>query len=94
VSWSGSDATTHVASYDVQYRVGSGGSWTTWRTATQDTSAVFGPTAPVTVMRDQVYFFRIRARDEAGNVSGYAGGTGDTQTRVEKVSVFIPVVIR
>jgi hypothetical protein len=94
VSWSGSDGSSGIADYDVQYRVGSGGSWTNWRTGTTDTSDVFGPTAPVTVARDQTYYFRVRARDHAGNVSGYSGGNGDTQTLVELFDVFIPLVIR
>ena len=93
VTWSGNDATAGIDSYDVQYRVGSGGTWTEWLTDTSDTTAVFGPDGPVTVQRDQTYSFRVRARDNAGNVSAYASGDGDTSTRVEAYRLYLPGVI-
>ena len=40
VSWSGSDAHSGVASYDVYVR-GNGGGWAEWLKSTPDTSAVF-----------------------------------------------------
>ena len=91
VSWSGSDALAGVDSYDVQYRVGTSGSWTDWLTGTTDTSAVFGPDNPLTVERDQTYQFRVRARDFAGNVSTY--GSSDTETDVELLDLFTPFVV-
>jgi hypothetical protein len=93
VSWSGNDGTAGVADYDVQYRVGGSGSWTDWKTGTTDTSAVFGPSSPVTVQRDQTYFFRVRARDNAGNVSAYPGGNGDASTRVGEFKTYLPSII-
>ena len=72
VSWSGDDATSGVATYDVQYRVGSSGTWQDWQAATTQTSATFGPSDPVAVQEGQTYFFRARARDRAGNVGAYA----------------------
>jgi len=66
VQWSGEDATSGVAAFDVQYRDGAGGSWTGWVTDTSSTSARF-------VGEDNhTYYFRSRATDWAGNVGGYA----------------------
>ncbi len=67
VAWSGEDAASGVASYDLQYRSGEAGAWTGWLTATTVTSATFvAPTAA-----DATYYFHARARDRAGNVSDY-----------------------
>ncbi len=94
VTWSGSDSLSGVASYDVQYRVGSGGTWTDWLASTMATSAIFGPTTPVTVQDRQTCYFQVRARDNAGNVEVYPGGNGDTSTLVQQYNIFLPSVIR
>lgn len=95
VSWSGSDASSGIASYDVQYREGAGGVWTDWLAGATATSAVFGPSLPLPVMSDQVYYFRVRAHDLAGNVGDYPGGDGHTQTYVqENIPSFLPVVMK
>ena len=95
VSWSGSDSLSGIANYDVQYRVGSGGAWTDWLAGTTSTSATFGPASPVVVVRDQAYYFRVRARDNAGNLEAYPGGDGDSSTYVEEVFfIYLPVSLR
>ncbi|MCP4526172.1 MAG: hypothetical protein GY833_09710, partial [Aestuariibacter sp.] len=40
VTWSGSDATSGIVSYDVQYKDGDG-AWTGWQTDTTAISATF-----------------------------------------------------
>jgi len=77
VSWTGNAGTgAPIASYDVQYKDGSG-SWTDWRMATTSTSATFNGT------RGHTYYFRCRARDAAGNLESYPA-THDTFTTVGK----------
>ena len=95
VSWSGSDTLSGVAAYDVQYRLGSDGTWTDWPglTGTTQTSAIFGPDDPVTVWRDRTYYFRVRAHDNAGNIEGYEPA-GDCSIYIELIGVYLPVVVR
>jgi hypothetical protein len=93
VTWSGTDNASGIASYDVQYRVGSGGAWTDWLTGVTGTSAVFGPGTPVVVTRGMMFYFRARAHDAAGNVGSYAAGDGDCQTLVA-YPVFLPGIMR
>ncbi len=96
VTWSGSDGPgSGIASYDVQYRVGSGGAWTPWLTGATDTSAIFGPDTPVPVFREVTYYFRVRAWDHAGNLEAYPGGDGDTSTYVEMVYyIYVPATLK
>jgi len=80
LSWSGSDATSGVADYDVQVCQGecppSQGIWSEWLGGTTATSASF------TGEHGQTYHFRSRARDNAGNEESYPDG-GDTWTIVD-----------
>jgi hypothetical protein len=95
VSWVGSDSTSGIATYGVQYRVGAGGTWTTWQAGTSETSATFGPDSPVTVEQKQIYYFRARARDRAGNTGEYAAGSGDCAIYVGgEFVVYMPLVVR
>jgi hypothetical protein len=99
VSWSGSDNLSGIASYDVQYRVGQDGTWTTWKNNTTATSATFGPEAPVIVQYGLIYFFRARAQDRASNMGQYAAGDGDCSIQVkeatpEEFRIYLPVVMR
>jgi uncharacterized repeat protein (TIGR01451 family) len=65
VAWSGEDAWSGVAGYDVGFRVGITGRWNAWLTNTLALSSSF-------VGADgQTYFFRVRARDQAGNVGAF-----------------------
>ena len=64
VSWTGTDATSGIANYDIQYQ-DNGGAWTNWLSATTSTSANFNGTL------NHTYTFRSRARDRAGNVEDW-----------------------
>ena len=83
VIWSGNDAVSGIKSYDVQYKIGSGGTWSNWLTGTTVTSATFGPTTPVAVQDTAIYYFRCRATDNAGNQGTYSNG--DTSTQIDLV---------
>jgi hypothetical protein len=75
--WGGGDNLSSIASYDFQYREGTGGTWTDIMTDTTNTYYHF-------VGQDgHTYYFRARARDYAGNLSTYAGGDGDAQHTVQ-----------
>ncbi|MBU2565089.1 MAG: PKD domain-containing protein, partial [Candidatus Thermoplasmatota archaeon] len=77
VSWSGSDATSGIASYDIYYKDGSAGTWTNWLIATTLTSSTFTGTDGHT------YYFLSGATDNAGNAEVLAGGDGDTSTTID-----------
>jgi hypothetical protein len=66
VQWSYYDATSGVASYDVQVLDDAVGTWTDWEMGTSDVSATY-----TGAQRLHTYTFRVRARDEAGNLTGY-----------------------
>ncbi len=74
VEWSCLDATSGVSFHDVQVRDGVSGLWTDWLTGTADSSVTY-----TDAEHNHTYYFRVRAYDSAGNVSGYLD---DTQTRV------------
>ncbi len=77
VNWSGTDpGNSGILSYDVQVRDGSGGTWNTWQSAVTTTSA------PYTGLAGHTYYFRSRARDNAGNLEAYPSGA-DAQTAIE-----------
>lgn len=75
VSWSGTDAASGVATYDVQVADGAGGAWQNWRTGVVSTSAIFNG------VNAHTYFFRSRARDPAGNVEDWPA-SADASTTV------------
>jgi len=76
VSWSGADAGTGLANFDVQARDGDG-PWTDWLTSTTALSATFGG------FDGHTFYFRARGRDAVDNVGNYASGNGDTSTFVD-----------
>ena len=62
LTWSGFDALTGVAGYDLQVRMGTDGQWTNVLLNTPATSTTYK------VTNGSTYYFRVRARDVAGNV--------------------------
>ncbi|MEW5759570.1 MAG: Ig-like domain-containing protein [Candidatus Thermoplasmatota archaeon] len=62
VSCSGSDATSGIAGFDIQYRKGESGAWTDWQKDVITTSFQFTGTP------GETYYFRSCAKDKAGNV--------------------------
>jgi len=69
ISWSGKDGgalPSGVASYDIDYKIGTAGGWRNWLRATKLNSAGFKGIAGKT------YYLRARSRDRAGNVSAWS----------------------
>jgi TolB protein len=78
IRWSGADVgSAGLDSFDVQYRTGATGAWTDWVTRTVGTSATYIGGAGKTI------YFRVRARDHAGNVEPWPSDEGrDVSTTV------------
>jgi len=76
VSWAAADDRSGVQCTDVQVRDGPGGGWADWFGCTALTFAGFQG------QDGDTYYFRARARDNAGNVGTFAGGNGDASTTV------------
>ncbi len=81
VAWSGTDATSGIATYDVQVQV-DGGEWQPVLTQTQSTSYQF------TGLLDHTYAFRVRARDVAGNVEAWRAQADTTTAVVRTVTKY------
>jgi hypothetical protein len=95
ITWGGLDLHSGIQSYDLQYRIGTGGTWTNWLLGTTLTSALFGPTSPLTPVVGTTYYFRARAVDALGNQDAYPYGNGDLWFTVQALfGTFIPFVIR
>ncbi|MEJ5312349.1 MAG: Ig-like domain-containing protein [Anaerolineae bacterium] len=75
--WNSQDNLSGIASYDVQYRDGAGGVWTDLLLGTTEVYTRFVGTD------NHTYYFRVRARDLAGNQSNYTEGDGDAQHTVD-----------
>ncbi|MGQ9457745.1 MAG: OmpL47-type beta-barrel domain-containing protein [Anaerolineae bacterium] len=80
VAWGGQDSGSGIATYDVEYRDGPAGPWTPFRTGTSDTSGLFAG------QRGHVYYFRVRARDHAGNQEEFPSGDGDAWVLVDPLA--------
>lgn len=72
----GFDDKSGLASYDIQLRDGPDGEWIDWLVGVAATRSLF------TGEQGHTYFFRARARDQAGNQSKYREGDGDTWIEV------------
>jgi len=86
VTWTGRDAWSGIATYDVQVRDDYEGTWTGWLTGTAATSATFTGTPGHTL------FFRARARDVYGNLEPYGDeewGQAFTTVLVEPAPVLV-----
>ncbi len=81
VQWTGNDgeAGSGLAGFDVQVRQGASGEWQPWLTATSNTSGVYDG------QRSQLYSFRVRAIDTAGNVSPWATAGGRNTVLVDAI---------
>jgi len=90
VQWSGSDITSGLVGYDIQYRDGNG-TWTDWKLMSNETSSIF------TGKNGHAYSFRARARDAAGNLGDYCDPTMTVvnivvpAAELPKVSIIQPV---
>ncbi|MEJ2600521.1 MAG: hypothetical protein P8Z00_19455, partial [Anaerolineales bacterium] len=95
VSWAGSDndPASGIGGYDVQCRVGESGDWLDWLTGTTDTSGTFNPAELSVPSGADTYYFRVRAKDRAGNIETYPS-TPDTWTTVASFSIYLPITIR
>jgi hypothetical protein len=94
VSWSGSDVLSGVESYDIQYRLGAGSTWTDWLIGTNSTLETFGPVSPISPTRGKTYDFRVRARDFAGNLESYPSNPNTSTYLAVVVELFVPVIMR
>ena len=67
VRWTGSDASSGISSFDVQWREGADGTWQDWVVSVppSQTSRLFEGD------RGKTYYFRAKATDNAGNAESY-----------------------
>jgi len=86
VSWNGTDATSGIRWYDVQFRDGTG-PWTDWLQRVDSTRSSF------TGQEGHFYSFRVRAQDNAGNQEDYleiVNGSVLVRPRFPVVSITFP----
>jgi hypothetical protein len=89
VAWSGNDAGSGIAHFDIRYRI-DGGPWVLWQGQTQATRAVF------VALRDGLYGFEARAVDNAGLVEPFTGEV-TVSTTVEAglaIQAWLPIISR
>ncbi len=81
VQWTGGDdeSGSGLAGFDVQVQQGSAGEWQPWLTGVSATSGVYDG------QRSQLYSFRVRAVDNAGNVSPWATAGGRNTVLVDAI---------
>jgi hypothetical protein len=78
VSWLGQDGASGLRDYDVQYKVGMTGTWTSWLSDTTQTQAPFvGETG-------ESYFFQVKATDNVNNTSAWVEAGPVTVSAVTK----------
>jgi hypothetical protein len=89
VFWGGQDATSGIATFDVEYKQGATGAWTPWLTDTTQvgSSLPFSPSPTV--------WFRCRATDVAGNQGAFDDGSANTAAAILLDNQFLlPLVMR
>lgn len=64
-----------MAAYDVEYKI-EGGDWQAWQTAVTATSSIFN----VSMENSKNIYFRVRARDNAGNTGDWSA---EAQTKID-----------
>jgi hypothetical protein len=93
VDWSGSDAHSGLAYYDVQVKKGAGGTWANWLTGAVSTRGLFVRATP-----GAIYYFRCRGVDRVGNVEGWPAAANAWTTAGADTSglseVRLPIVVR
>jgi hypothetical protein len=78
VFWLGQDAAFGLRDYAVQYKVGIGGTWTSWLTNIAQTQTLFVGEA------GQSYFFRVQATDHVNNTGDWVEAGPVTVSAVTK----------
>ncbi|MFC2015761.1 GDSL-type esterase/lipase family protein [Chloroflexota bacterium] len=63
VDWWATDACSDIVAYRVQVKVGASGTWQDWLPETPNGYGMFDPSSPV---YGETYYFRVKAKDEAG----------------------------
>ena len=87
VHWSGQDATSGIAAFDVEYRFDPGAEWTRWLTQTSSSGATF----PYT----ETAWFRSRATDVAGHLGEFDDGSMNTADAVRlDQQAWFPLIMR
>jgi len=95
IYWSGNDTGSGLTSYDLQYRLNTGGVWTNWQLATPQLSATFGPFSPIVPIIGTPVYIRLRAHDKAGNIEAYPSGDGDAWFMpLSKCMIFLPLTAK
>jgi hypothetical protein len=79
IPWSGSDATSGIARYELQHQL-DGGAWTTVSTS------LVSPTTNRTLASERTHRFRVRAIDKAGNVGVWMTGDAFRVSRLSETS--------
>jgi hypothetical protein len=85
--WQGTDHRSGIATYDIEVRADTSGTWQPLLTSTVQVTAVYTPPDP-----NQIYWFRSRARDKAGNVEAAHSGNGDINT-TQATTTFNPAIV-
>lgn len=88
VRWSGSDATSGVAAYNVEVWDQAGETWERWLTGVTQTSAAYKPTPGHT------YYFRVRAIDGAGNIEPRPPRPTGEESISTDAHIFLPLITR
>lgn len=104
VTLSGDDDASGIKEYVVEYRVGSGGSWTHWLTQTTqwdyevgaapDLTLIFGPAQPVGLVKETEYFFRVHALDYSGNIETIHAAPDTSTIYRPRPTVYLPLIAR
>ena len=85
LAWTADDASSGVASTELWYKKGSGGTWAnTGLTAQAGTSGTFAYSP--SQVEEGTYYFATRSTDKAGNVEAEPSGEGDVYKEVSPIS--------